>query len=103
MFTPGEKQFCATLIFELGSPNKQINQLNDEAKSKHKSMQASKLANNQPTNQPTHQQQHGVILENLAVTQSRNSPHFIEPEGSFLWPQQPNTSIYTGHMNPVIF
>jgi len=45
-----EKSSFVPVIFKLGSPNKQINQLTDEAKSKHKSTQASKLANNQPTN-----------------------------------------------------
>jgi len=93
VFTPGEEQFCTTVIFKLGSPNKQINQLNDEAKSKHKSKQASK----QPTNQ------HGVILENVVVTQPRNFPYIIEPEGSLLCSQQPTTSIYVGHMHPVTF
>jgi hypothetical protein len=52
VFTPGEVQFCTTVIFKLGSPNKQINQLNDEAQ-KHTSKHASKQTNNQPTNQPT--------------------------------------------------
>jgi hypothetical protein len=36
VFTPGEEQFCATVIFKLGSPNKQISQLTDEGKIKHK-------------------------------------------------------------------
>ena len=58
---------------------------------------ASTLANNQPTNQ------HGVILENIVVTQSRNFPYIIEPEGSLLRSQQPTTSICTGNMHPVTF
>jgi len=81
VFTPGEEQFCATVIFKLGSPNKQINQLTDEAKTKHKSTQASRLASKQPTNQ------HGVILDHVIVTQIRNSPYIIETEGSILCSQ----------------
>jgi len=49
VFTPGEEQFCITVIFKLGSPNKQINRLNDEAKNKHKSTPVSTPATNQPT------------------------------------------------------
>ena len=68
---------------------------------KHKSTPASTLANKQTTNQPTNQ--HEVILENVVVTRSRNSPYIIEPEGSLLRSQQPTTSICAGHMHPVTF
>jgi hypothetical protein len=55
-----QKSSCVPVIFKLGAANKQISQLTDEAKSKHKSTQASNLANNQ----------HGVILEHVIVTKS---------------------------------
>jgi hypothetical protein len=54
VFIPREEQFCAKVIFKLGSQNKQTNQMTDEVKSKHKSMPTSKLANNQTNNQPTY-------------------------------------------------
>jgi len=49
MYSLLEKSSFVPVICKLGSPNKQINLLTDEAKSK----QASKIASKQPTNQPT--------------------------------------------------
>jgi hypothetical protein len=76
--TPREEQFCAKVIFKFGSPNKQTNQLTDEAKSKHISMPASQQASNQPTNNGK-----GSFLK-TQVIQSRNSPYINEPEESLL-------------------
>jgi hypothetical protein len=67
VFTPGEEKFCGTVIFELGSPKQQINQLTVEA-----SKQASKQASRHSTESllKTYQllsQEIPHILQNLTI------------------------------------